>query len=186
MSNAVLPRVSSASLLIIDVQERLFSVIQQQQSISRYIPVLLEAAEVCGWPTHYCEQYPKGLGATDADILAALGRVNAVRHEKLAFSALQEPGVTEALLKALKPDVIVCGIETHVCVLQTVADLQGRGHQCFVPRDAVGSRTSENYENGLALCERAGAVIVNTESLVFSALKRAGTPEFKRLSKLLR
>ena len=89
-------------------------------------------------------------------------------------------------MRRLPNHLVATGLETHVCVLQTVADLQNRGYQCFVPRDAVTSRSDENHENGLALLERAGAVVVNTESVLFHALGEAGTDAFRRLAPLVR
>ncbi len=119
-------------------------------------------------------------------MLGPLTEASATRVEKMEFSLARNEDFAENHMRKLPNNLVVIGIESHVCMLQTVTDLQNRGYQCFVPFDAVSSRDPKNCENGLALMANAGAVVVNTESLLFHALGSAEHPEFKRLSKLIR
>lgn len=187
MYDAIFPRPNACALLVIDMQERLMPAMGDAAAgIRRQTRTLISTAREFAWPVLYTEQYPRGLGATDAELAAALLEAGASRFEKVEFSACRNPVFANEVLPTLPPSIIVVGIEAHICVLQTVADLQARGVQVFVPRDAVASRTVENRNNGLDLIARTGAVVSNTESLMFAALQRAGTDAFKRLSPLIR
>jgi nicotinamidase-related amidase len=171
-----------AILLVIDIQERLVPAMKEGQEVIARTNILLEAAKILTIPVLATEQYPRGLGKTVAEIL--LGP-EVGPHEKLTFT-----GCTQEVIKALenigRKKIIVAGMETHVCVFQTVRDLLGLGYQVFVVRDGVCSRSKENYLNGLALMKEMGAVITNSETVVFDLLKEAGTAEFKMLSKLIK
>lgn len=187
MNGPVIPPNSRTSLLVVDVQQRLLPAMHNGgQDCLRSCSVLLQTAATFGWGVYYTEQYPRGLGATVPELGAFLETCDARRFEKVEFSALANPEFHSQALPTLTDNVIVVGMETHICVLQTVADLQARGHQVWVPWDGVASRTENNRDNGLELIRRSGAVVTNTESLLFGALGRAGTPEFKALSPLIR
>lgn len=187
MYDAIFPKAGATALLVVDIQERLLPAMGDQLApLLRQVNVLVETAREFAWPVVYSEQYPKGLGTTEPALLATLEAVGAQRVEKVEFSCCRNPQFVEAVLPSLPNSVIVVGMETHICVLQTVVDLQARGHQVFVPWDGVSSRTLANRDNGLRLIERAGAVVTNAESLMFAALQQAGTEPFKRLSKLIR
>lgn len=188
MNEVIFPNAESSALLVVDIQERLVPAIEdtQRERLLRQNGVLIECARTFGWQTVYSEQYPKGLGPTVPALREALEAADARRIEKVEFSCCRNPVFAEEVLSRLPPHVVVTGMEAHICVLQTVADLQARGHQVFVPWDAVGSRTAANRDNGLALIERAGAVVTNTETILFHALGRAGGDDFKRLSKMIR
>jgi len=187
VNEAVFPRPRATALLVVDVQERLLpAMFTEGDTFTRQVLTLVATATELQWPVTYTEQYPKGLGATVPEVADALGAASAVRIEKLEFSCCRNPVFAEEVLPNLPSHVVVAGMEAHICVLQTVVDLQARGHQVFVPHDAVSSRTRENHANGLALMERAGAVVSNVETLLFAALERAGTDAFKRLSRLVR
>jgi nicotinamidase-related amidase len=170
-----------AALLVVDVQERLLAAMSPDDAarVVKNCGILIEAARQLGVPIVASEQYRKGLGPTVAPLDAALTAAGARRFEKLEFSA--EPGIVEE-----RDQWIVCGMETHVCVYQTVRGLAARGRTVHVPADAVCSRTAENKAVGLALAEKAGAIVTSTETVVFDALGRAGTDEFKALSKLIK
>lgn len=184
--SSVLPNPKATGLLIIDLQERLAAVMPEIhfQAVLKGHTVLLEMATLFRLPVAYTEQYPKGLGPTVQPLRDWLG--SAQRVEKIEFSACQSTAFREEILPRLPHDVILTGMEAHVCVLQTAVDLLAAGHRVFVPLDAVASRTHANLANGLALMERAGAVIVNVETLVFHHLGRAGSEAFKRLSVLVK
>jgi nicotinamidase-related amidase len=170
-----------AALLVVDVQERLLAAMSPEDAarIVKNVGILIEAARQLGVPIVASEQYPKGLGPTVPAVSDALSAAGARRFEKLEFSAA--PGLVEE-----RDQWIVCGMETHVCVYQTVRALAARGRTVHVPADAVCSRTAENKAVGLALAEKAGAIVTSTETVVFDALRRAGTDEFKALSKLIK
>lgn len=183
---SVFPDHQRCGLLVVDVQQRLIPAIAPDD-VARLIKSHLSLIEMCksfDIPIWYTEQYPKGLGSTVPELLEALEGVPKI--EKTEFSACQNESFRRSILTGLPKDIILTGIETHVCVLQTAADLIESEHRVFVPRDAVASRTRENRENGLSLMERLGAVITNSETLVFHRLGKAGGDVFKRLSKLVR
>jgi isochorismate hydrolase len=146
---------------------------------------LLQLAKTMGLPVLVTEQYPKGLGKTIPPVVEQLPPGNEP-FEKLSFSSWRADGFAERFRAAGATCAIVVGLESHVCVLQTVIDLLAEDIVVHVPRDAVVSRTHENYETGLELMDRAGALISSTETIIFQMLERAGTDEFKTLSKLLK
>jgi nicotinamidase-related amidase len=130
------------------------------------------------------EQYRKGLGATMPEIATALAGV--APRDKLAFSACGADGFAEDLEASLATDIILCGVEAHVCVSQTCLDLLDRNSRVFVVADAVSSRTPENARLGLERMRDAGAVIVSTEMVLFELLEAAGTEEFKQVLGLVK
>jgi nicotinamidase-related amidase len=165
-----------AALLVVDVQEG-FRPYAAFQAVAQSCAKLLAAARILGVPALVSEQYPKGLGHSAAE----LGLEDEPRLEKTVFSAVRADGFD----LGGREQAIVCGIETHVCVSQTVHDLLERGVEVHVPADAVGSRHELDYERGLERLERAGAVVSSVESSLFELLERAGTPEFKAVQKLI-
>ena len=164
------------TLLVVDVQEG-FRPYPAFAPVASACSKLVRAARILGVPTLVSEQYPKGLGHTAPEV----GLQDEPRIEKSVFSAARAEGFD---LHG-RPQAIVCGIETHVCVSQTVQDLLEEGLEVHVPADAVGSRHELDYERGLRRMERAGAVIGTVESVLFELLERAGTPEFKAVQKLI-
>jgi len=171
------------ALLIIDVQERLAPVMHNREQVINNNKVLINAAAEMKLPVIATEQYPKGLGRTVPELLAMLDENNI--YAKMTFSAYTDE-VKAALKDCGRKKILVTGMETHVCVLQTVRDLIAAGYTVFLVKDAVASRTNDNYQNGLDQMKSFGAVITNTETVVFDLLKVAGTPEFKVLSKLIK
>ncbi|NCA99860.1 MAG: isochorismatase family protein [Clostridia bacterium] len=174
-------------LLVIDVQERLAPAIAHSESILDKTGILIQAAAALDIPVLATEQYPKGLGPTVESIRTLFSQsANFLGvFEKIQFSALT-PEVLAAIQATGRNKVVIAGMETHVCVFQTVRALRAAGFQCFLPQDAVGSRTDANRESGLDLIRTCGAVVTNVETLVFDWLKQAGTPLFKQLSRLIK
>lgn len=170
-------------LMIIDIQERLVPVMKYGQKVIDNTNILINAAQKLSIPVIGTEQYPKGLGSTVSEINEKIDKD--LFYEKTSFSGYIEE-VKQTLNNFGRKKVIITGMETHVCVFQTVRDLLNDGYQVFVAEDAVCSRTKENYKNGLSLMDKMGAVITNTETIVFDLLKVSGTPEFKELSKLIK
>lgn len=165
-----------AGMVVVDVQEA-FRPYESFAGVARACAKLVQGARILGLPALVSEQYPKGLGHTAEEV----GVEDEQRIEKSVFSAARAAGFD---LKG-REQAVVCGIETHVCVSQTVHDLLERGVEVHVPADAVGSRHTIDYERGLERMERAGAVITTVEAALFELLERAGTPEFKAVQRLI-
>ncbi len=170
-------------LLEIDTQERMVPAMKYKDQVIKNNQILITAANEMGFPVIATEQYPKGLGRTVPELLDMLAEENV--FAKTSFTAYTDE-VKGTLDRLGRRKVLVTGMETHVCVFQTVRDLLQDGYQVFVVKDAVASRTTENYLNGLDLMQSLGAVITNTETAVFDLLKVSGTPEFKVMSKLIK
>jgi nicotinamidase-related amidase len=165
------------ALLVVDVQEG-FRPYATFEDVAGACAKLVQAARILDVPALVSEQYPKGLGHTAPEV----GLKDERRIEKTVFSAVRADGFD---LGAGRDQAIVCGIEAHVCVSQTVHDLLDRGIEVHVPADAVGSRHEIDYERGVERMERAGAVLGTVEAALFELLERAGTPEFKAVQKLV-
>ena len=174
----------TTSLLIIDIQERLIKALEEPVSagLIRYTSILTQLALDVGSSVFFSEQYPKGLGQTVGELLVLLESAGATSFEKTHFDLCACDTFTP---QSLSKTVIVCGMETHICVLATVLSLLSKGHRVLLPIDAVASRSVRNHENGLKLMEKAGAVLVNSETLVFQTLKHSKSDHFKKYSKLI-
>jgi nicotinamidase-related amidase len=175
---------AQAGLLVVDIQERLFPAIFDGERLVRNSLLLIKGAAILGLPILVTEQYRKGLGLTVPEIAAAIAGF--APTEKLTFSACGAPGLTAALKEKAITDVILCGMETQVCIWQTCLDLLESGSRVFVVADAVSSRTADNYRIGLERMRDAGAQIVSTEMVLFELLERSGTDEFKKILALVR
>jgi nicotinamidase-related amidase len=165
-----------AALLVIDVQES-FRPYPAFAGVAAAVAKLVAAARILALPVLVSEQYPKGLGHTAPEV----GLREEPRIEKSVFSAVRAEGFD----LAGREQALVCGIEAHVCVSQTVQDLLERGVEVHVPADAVGSRHELDCRRGLERLERAGAIVTTVEAALFELLERAGTPEFKAVQKLI-
>ncbi len=171
-------------LVIVDIQERLASVMEEREKVVRSVGHLVEMAKLYQIPVILTEQYPKGLGPTVGELRESLRDVRPV--EKITFSCWDEDTFRRALNELQKRKVILTGMETHVCVLQTCLDLLEEGYNVHVVRDAVTSRKLEDKEVGLNIMQTAGAVVTCTETVLFQVLKRAGTEEFRPLSRRIK
>jgi nicotinamidase-related amidase len=178
-------RRGEAGLVVVDVQEGFRPVIDGFADVARNCGLLAQGFGVLGAPVLVSEQYPKGLGHTVAEVAEALPAGTPV-VEKLRFSAVGVEDFDEAVAATGLRRWVVCGIEAHVCVNQTVHDLLARGHEVHLAADAVSSRTPENRRVGLERCVQAGARLTSAETCLFEMLEVAGTPEFKAISKLVR
>ena len=176
-----------ALILCVDVQERLSAALLPELGLRlrKNAAILLRGAAALGVPVLVSEQYKKGLGDTLPDLVAALP-TGTPRLEKLEFSAWAAAPIAKAILDSGRSQMIVFGLETHICVFQTVRDLCHAGFTVHVPHDAVASRDPENMRLGLVLAERAGAVVTAVETVLFDLLHRAGSPEFKQISALVK
>jgi len=171
------------SLLVVDLQERLLPSIWEQQRVLKESSRLIQGAQLLGLPILATEQYRKGLGPTVPDITTLIR--NFLPIQKLTFSACTDEVMTELRRREIS-DVVLCGIETHVCVCQTALDLLDAGFRVFVAGEACSSRTRENWQIGLERMQAAGATPVSVEMVLFELLERAGTDEFKRMLPLVK
>ena len=174
-----------AVLVVIDVQEKLCRAMDEKvlERLVRNTGILQEAAKELGVPILATEQYVKGLGETLPELKS---QVAEPAIEKMTFSCCGETPFPDKLKALGRKQVIVTGMETHVCVLQTVIELLDAGYTVHVVRDAVMSRRKDNWFIGVETAQAAGAVITSTEAALFQLLRVAGTEEFKKLSKLVR
>lgn len=172
---------SRAALVVIDVQEAFRKAVPEFEAVARAASTLVRGAEAVGVPIVVTEQYPRGLGSTVPEIAERLPE-DVVPIEKVAFSAAEADGFA---LGKDRDQALVCGIEAHVCVNQTVLDLLGSGTEVHVVTDAVGSRIAENKRVGLEKLERAGAVLTSVETALFELVRRSGTDEFKAVQRLI-
>jgi len=182
LNKCVLNR-DEAVLLIIDIQEKLVPAMKQGEQVIKNAYTLIATAQKLGIPIIATEQYPKGLGRTVPNLVNHLDPGSV--FEKISFTGCI-PDVLRSIKTLGRKKIIITGMETHVCVFQTVRDLLKEDYEAFIASDAVCSRTEANYLNGLSLMSSMGAVITNTETIFFDLLKRAGTPEFKELSRLVK
>lgn len=176
-----------SSLLIVDVQERLLPAMCAPEQVVEKSSILLAAAKALDVPITVSEQYPKGLGHTVAALKDACG--NAPVFEKLAFSCWRDDALKAHFIRhhdGGRPQVIIAGIEAHVCVLQTAVDMAQAGFAVYVVADATSSRAPSSVELALDRLRLAGVQVINTEMAVFELLGRAGTPAFKAVSALVR
>jgi nicotinamidase-related amidase len=180
------PQANQAALLVIDIQDKLIAAmpVDAAEAVLKNAAILIQGCQALNVPVMVTEQYPKGLGKTHMDLLSHLG--NAPFYEKLSFSSYRHPQFRLELERLHVQHVLLCGIETHVCVLQTALELLENGFQVFAAADTMCSRASFNHQNGLQLLRDAGAVVGSTETFLFQMLKEAGTEPFKRISKLVK
>ena len=180
----MLIRSKDACLLVVDVQERLAPAISGQAAVVENCARLLQAAERLAVPVLLSEQYPRGLGATLPDLLSQASE--ATRIEKISFSCMGEAAFKEALEGLGRSQVVVCGMETHVCVLQTAMEIKAAGLAAFVVADATGSRRDESKRVALERMARSGIEVVTSEMVIFEWLGRAGSEVFREVSKLVK
>jgi nicotinamidase-related amidase len=173
-----------AFLLLIDVQEAYRKALHDWEGTVGRVRVLAEGARLIELPRVYTEQYPKGLGETAPEVLEALG--DAPRFEKRSLSALGAPGLKEHVLSLGRRQVIVCGLETHACISQTVHELLAWGFSVHLPADAVGSRREFEHDQALRKMYRGGTLPTSVEQVLLECLRTADHPAFKPVQALLR
>ena len=190
MSNDEIPRLSrspelmsrdESALLVVDVQQRLVPHISGHRRVIWNIARLIDGARLLGVEVAATEQYPRGLGATVPELAERLGEI----PSKLTFSC-GPCDVVESIAAAGRNKILVTGVEAHVCVLQSVLDLLHDGFRVYVAVDAVGSRFEQDYRTALRRMESAGASLTTAETALFEWCEVAGTPEFKKISALVR
>ena len=171
-------------LLMIDVQERLLPAMHDRDAVLRNGAILLKTAARLEIPVLISEQYPRGLGPTVAELRSLANAEAAVG--KLCFSCHGEPALRDRIAAQGREQIVIFGIEAHVCVLQSALDFRTAGKAVFVVADAVSSRVSANRRLALARMRQEGVRIVSTEMVLFEWLRRAGTDEFREISGLIK
>ncbi len=168
-------------LLLIDLQKKLAPAIHNNAELEQHCRWLVEVARELAVPILATEQYPQGLGVTLPSLLSLLKSEEIL--EKIHFSAYREPHLQAALADSGRRQIVLCGTEAHVCVLQTALDLISAGYQVFVVAEACGSRRDSDKQLALRRLQQAGTVIVSREMVAFEWLQQAGTAQFRHVSK---
>lgn len=172
------------ALLIVDVQQKINAVMMHPDTVVESIVKLIKACQILNVPIFITEQYPQGLGPTEPKILEAL-EVKRLT-QKLTFSCCGIEKLNSQLKEKNIQQIIVTGIESHVCVQQTALDLLANNFEVHVPKDATSSRKELDYQTAVERMSKAGVVLTTVEAALFELLEEAGTPEFKEISKLIK
>ncbi len=182
--NSIILQRDKTALLIIDMQERILAAMQNSDSLISNAEKLISSFKILNIPIYYTEQYPKGLGPTSPKLLNHLEGIESIT--KMSFSCIDAGELFNTLKSKRLTQIVVCGIESHVCVQQTVLDLLINDFQVNVAADAVSSRKVIDYEIALRRMNEHGAEITTTESILFELLNICGTDEFKAISKIVK
>ena len=185
--NEKLCHAQHSQLLIIDIQERLASAMPAKvlENIIENNTILIKAAKELNIPVIHSEQYPKGLGSTVSQISEQLPQTGE-SVEKTCFSCSEAQGFHERLAKHERQQIIITGIESHICVLQTALQLQEQGYTIYIVEDAVCSRQKKHHKNAIKRLRQSDVIISNVESVLFEWLRDAQHPLFKSLSALIK
>lgn len=178
--------IARALVLVIDVQDKLVPHIRHHKRTTAASRKLLDGARIFNLPVVATEQYPKGLGSTIKPIARCLEAAGATILEKPTFSAWAHPPLRDVFVDLDRPQIIVIGVETHVCVQQTVLDLLSRDYDVFVCADATGSRGATDHKLGLQRMRHSGALVTTVESALFELCGRCDTTEFKAMIEIIK
>lgn len=171
-------------LLIIDIQEKILRVMQQPDVVVENTVKLMNGFNILGSPIYATEQYPKGLGETEQRIKEELNGI--IPIQKMSFSCFGAGDLFEELLNKKLTQVVIAGIETHVCVQQTALDLIANGFNVTLAADATSSRKQTDYNFAVERMRNEGIIISTTEAILFEMLNICGTEEFKKISKIIK
>ena len=175
---------NSAVLLVIDVQEKLFRIMYQKEKLVDNLQRLIKWIKVLGIPVLVTEQYPQGLGATIQEIAPLLTDIRPL--PKVSFSCCGDSAFLQELKAFDRQQVLISGIESHVCVYQTAYDLINGGYEVYTVGDVISSRTEENLKIGLKMMNQLGAKLTSTEAVLFELLKVAEGDKFKAISRIVK
>jgi len=174
----------SCVLVVIDIQGKLAQLMYRKEALFENAQKLIKGAQILEVPIIVTEQYPKGLGPTIPEIAALF--LNFKPLPKVAFSCCGDEGFRQELMAVNRRQILICGIETHVCVYQTTVDLLASGYEVEVVADVVSSRTAENREIALQRIRDEGAGTTSVEMALFELMKAAEGPKFKEVSKIVK
>ena len=177
-------KTDSAVLLVIDVQEKLFRVMHQKEELAENIQKLIEGIHILEIPVLVTEQYPQGLGSTIPEIAQLFTNLHPL--PKVSFSCCGDNVFLREFKKLGRKQVLISGIESHICVYQTAADLISAGYEIYVVNDAISSRTEQNRDIGLKMMTQLGIKITGTEAVLFELLKVAKGEKFKAISQIVK
>jgi len=177
-------RKENSIAVVIDIQGRLYPIIHDHETLTRHNRILISGLRTLKVPIVVTQQYTQGVGDTIPEIKEVLGEYKHI--EKTSFSCCDEPRFNEDLALASKMNVIITGIEAHVCVMQTVNDLIRQGFKPVVVEDCIGSRKPNDKMMAVERMRQAGAIITTYESILFELLKYSGTDEFREISRLVK
>ncbi len=180
----MLMKAQESCLVIIDVQERLWPAMSDRERVAQRCEVLVKAAHRLAVPTLASEQYPQGIGPTIANLRGQIA--DGALLQKMHFSCGDDVLFLERLAALQRPQVVVAGIEAHVCVLQTAVRFKELGYDVFVAADACSSRKPVDADRAFRRLAQNDVEVVTTEMVLFEWLHRAGTPEFKDLLSLIK
>lgn len=169
--------------LVIDYQEKLIPVMDRKEALIENSSILLAGLRTLGIPMVLTQQYTKGLGATVGELTQAAGTEEFV--EKIRFSAWQDVSDSHSWIQG-KKYIVLCGVEAHICVLQTLLDLRAAGFVPVLVTDCVSSRKRADYETALVRARQEGAILTTYEALLFELLEKAGTEESKKIQRLVK
>lgn len=178
-------RADNTLLLLVDMQERLQPLIHDDRALRAKAVALAEGARLLGVPVMITEQYPKGLGPTIPELRPAVDAAGGVL-EKTAFSCAGDPSIAARIMASGRSNVLLAGIEAHICVLQTALDLLEAGYSVHLVEDAVGSRAPQNKEAGIARARRHGAEPSTVEMALFELMQGKEHPQFKAVQALIK
>lgn len=182
--NFTLSRAYTA-LLVVDVQEKLFPLVERADEILHKVKQAVQGFQILGLPIYVTEQYPEGLGEIVPDLKCTLGPTQ-IYFPKTTFSCLGDKKIKEVLFNQPKRQWVIAGIEAHVCILQTVKGLLNEGHEVVVLNDAISSRSIYDYSTAIAEMRDYGARISSTETILFELLNDSKAAEFKQINQLIR
>ncbi len=184
MRHPSLLRKDDTILVIVDIQTKLLNVMFEKERLISSCRKLIQSINLLEIPILVTEQYPRGMGPTDPLILELLRGADVIT--KMSFSCCGVEDFSQRIKSSGKKQIVVIGIESHICVLQTVHDLLQQGYFVYIPYDAVSSRKEGDYRNALDRMRQAGAVIGSVESAVFELMKTAEIPVFRQISKIIK
>ena len=170
--------------LVVDYQERLMPVMDAKEELEKRSVILLKGLKELGVPMLMSQQYTKGIGMTIEPVTEAVG--SSEYFDKISFSCYEDEAIREAIEAAGKKTVLVCGIEAHICVLQTCIDLKAAGYTPVLVTDCISSRKRSDVEIALERAKSEGILLTTSESILFELTRAAGTPVFKVISKLIK
>lgn len=176
--------VADSLLLIIDVQEKLFRVMDEKEALLTNLKKLVKGGVILNVPVIVTEQNPAGLGKTLAEISELISNITA--PAKFSFSCAGETEIMNQIKASKRSQILVCGIEAHICVYQTCLDLLSSGYEVHLVSDCVASRTAQNHELALRRLEREGVKVTGVEMALFELLRTSKSPQFKAISSLVK
>jgi nicotinamidase-related amidase len=184
MRHPNLLRKDDTLLAIVDIQTKLLNVMFEKEGLISNCSKLIRSTKLLEIPMVITEQYPEGMGLTDAAISELIPEAKAIT--KMSFSCCGVGDFDNKIKSSGKKQIMIIGIETHICVLQTVHDLLQQGYFVYVPYDAVSSRKEGDYKNALDRMRQAGAVIGSVESAIFEIMKTAEISVFRQIAKMIK